>query len=459
MMKSSDQRTAGETLAKIQHQIQAGEIDTVIAAFPDVLGRLMGKRASAPFFLNHILQDGTHACNYLLVTNMEMDPLEGFALANWDKGFGDFHMVPDAASARILTWQPGTAFIMCDLHHHDGRMVEEAPRAVLRRQIERLAADGLDCKVASEIEFFVFNESYENAKATGYSSLKASSDYRIDYHILQPGRDEAMMREIRRALYGAGIVVETTKGEWGYGQHELNVLYADPMTMADTHVLLKLCAKEIAARHGKSITFMPKFTAQDAGSSCHIHLSLWKNGKNLFWDEERGEGSRFFRQFLGGLLKFTPELCYFMAPTVNAYKRYQPLSWAPTKMVWAGDNRTVGFRVVGHGSSFRIENRLPGADANPYLAFASMMVAGLAGVELELDCGPIFEGNAYADATLPSLPSTLREAASLLNQSTTARKALGDAVVDFYVRTAHLEMDAFDRAVTDWERARYFEQI
>ncbi len=448
--------TAIET---IKRKIRSKEIDTVIVAFPDVLGRLMGKRATGSFFLNSVLEHGTHVCNYLMVVNMEMDPLDGFALANWDKGFGDFALAPDPASARLVPWQEGAALVLCDLRHHDGALVEEAPRSVLRRQVERLAAQGLSCKMASELEFYLFNQSYHEAFASGYTSLRPSSDYRIDYHTMQPTRDEDLFRTMRRMLDEAGIVVESTKGEWGCGQHELNILYDDPIAMADKHVIFKQAAKDMAARHGKCITFMPKYTSKDAGSSCHIHLSLWKNGKNLFWDAKRNEGSRVFRQFLGGLMKYTPELAYFMAPTVNAYKRYQPLSWAPTKMVWATDNRTSGFRVVGHGSSFRIENRMPGADANVYLAFAAMILAGLAGIDEDLDCGPVYEGNAYIDNSLPALPISLRDAAERLNGSQLARRALGDAVVDFYVHTARCEADAYDRAVTDWERARYFEQI
>ncbi|MCS7049653.1 MAG: glutamine synthetase family protein [Verrucomicrobiae bacterium] len=445
-----------ETLKK---KIASGEVDTVLVVFPDVMGRLLGKRATGRYFLEHVVEHGTHACNYLLVVNMEMDPLDGFALANWEKGFGDFAMVPDLRTLRPLPWQAGTAMVVCDLHHHDGKLVEEAPRSVLRRQVERLAKRGLACKMASELEFFLFNQSYRDAFVAGYRDMVPSSDYRIDYHTMQPTRDEGLMRQIRQMLEAAEIPVETSKGEWGCGQHEINLLYDDPVVMADKHVVFKQCAKEIAAQHGKCITFMPKYSASEAGSSCHIHVSLWKGGRNLFWDERRHEGSKVFRQFLGGLMKYMPELAYFMAPTINAYKRYQPLSWAPTKMVWAKDNRTVGFRIVGHGNSFRIENRMPGADANPYLAFAATIVAGMAGVEEELDCGPVYEGNAYVDTKLPALPSSLRDAADRLERSKLARKTFGDAVVDFYVRTARCEVQAFDNAVTDWERRRYFEQI
>jgi glutamine synthetase len=447
------------TVETLKKKIAAGDVDTVLVAFPDVMGRLVGKRATGRFFLDHILPHGTHGCNYLLVVNMEMDPVDGFALANWDKGFGDFALTPDPNSIRLIPWQAGTALAICDVRHHDGTLVEEAPRTVLRRQVERLAAQKLFCKVASELEFYLFNQNYHDAFTSGYARLIPSSDYRIDYHTMQTARDESLFRDMRRMLEGAGIIVETTKGEWGWGQHELNMLYDDPVPMADNHVIFKQGAKEMAAQHGKCITFMPKYTSKDAGSSCHIHMSLWKNGKNIFWDETRNEGSKTFRQFLGGLMKYMPELAYFMAPTVNAYKRYQPLSWAPTKMVWATDNRTAGFRVVGHGSSYRIENRMPGADANPYLAFAAMIAAGMAGIDEDLDCGPVYEGNAYLDKKLKSLPKTLREAADLLDKSSLARKVFGDAVVDFYVHTARSEMDAYDAAVTDWERFRYFEQI
>lgn len=446
-------------LESLKKKIASGELDTVLVVFPDVMGRLFGKRATGRYFLEHVLGHGTHACNYLMVVNMEMDPLDGFALANWDKGFGDFAMVPDLSTLRPLPWQPGAAMVMCDLTHHDGRLVEEAPRTVLRRQVERLAKRNLACKMASELEFFLFNQTYRDAFVSGYRNLVPSSDYRIDYHVMQPTRDEGVMRQIRRMLEAAEIPVETSKGEWGCGQHEINLRYDDPVPMADKHVVFKQCAKEIAAQHGKSITFMPKYAATEAGSSCHIHVSLWSGNRNLFWDARRHEGSKVFRQFLGGLMKYMPELAYFTAPTINAYKRYQPLSWAPTKMVWAMDNRTVGFRVVGHDQSFRIENRMPGADANPYLAFAATIAAGMAGIEEGLDCGPVYEGNAYVNPKLPALPSTLREAADRLDRSKLARRAFGDAVVDFYVHTARTEVQAFDNAVTDWERKRYFEQI
>jgi glutamine synthetase len=457
------------TLKELRAAVQSGRIDTVIVAFPDVFGRLVGKRCTAEFFLDSVAAHGTHGCNYLLTVNIEMDPLDGFKLANWDKGFGDFAMRPDLSTWRVVPWQPGSALVICDYVHHDGELVKEAPRSVLKRQVNALADKGLTAFTASELEFFLFNQTFHQAFAAEYRNLVPSSDYRIDYHITQPTQDEPLMRALRTQMPTAGVPVETSKGEWGRGQHEINFRYAEALPMADMHVVFKQGVKELATQHGKCVTFMAKPWAPEVGSSCHIHVSLWSKGKNLFSETRRpksgaqattrAEGSKLFRQFLGGLMKYSPELCYFYAPTVNAYKRYQPASWAPTKMAWAQDNRTVGFRVVGEGNGSRIENRMPGADANPYLAFAAMLAAGMAGVEEQLDCGDVYRGNAYVDANLPALPRTLRQAADLLHGSGLARRVLGEDVVDFYVHTARLEADAYDNAVTDWERARYFERI
>jgi glutamine synthetase len=456
-------------LNQLKTRIRSGEIDTVIVAFPDVFGRLVGKRCTAGFFLDSVATHGTHGCNYLLTVNIEMDPLDGFKLANWDKGFGDFALRPDLATSRLLPWQPGTALVICDALHHDGQRVEEAPRSVLRRQVERIQKRGWIANMASELEFFVFNHTFHDAHVADYRKLTPSSDYRIDYHITQPTQDEPLMRTLRNSMNAADVPVETSKGEWGRGQHELNFRYDQPLPMADMHTVFKQGVKEIATQFGKCATFMAKPWAEEVGSSCHIHVSLWERGNNLFSRAQHGQirskqkegepGSKIFRQFLGGLMKYSPELCYFYAPTINGYKRYQPASWAPTKMAWAHDNRTVGFRVVGEGTSFRIENRMPGADANPYLAFAAMLAAGLAGIDEQLDCGDVYEGNAYTDARLPGLPRSLRQAAELLNESQFARKAFGHEVVEFYVHTARLEADAYDNSVTDWERRRYFERI
>jgi len=398
--------------------------------------------------------------------------MDGFQLANWERGFGDFRMQPDFTTVRILPWQERSALVLCDFVHENGSPVEESPRAVLRKVLDSLARKGLSAFIASELEFFLFDNTFHDAFVADYRNLTPSSDYRIDYHTMQPGRDEAFFRQIRNQMPLAGVPVESSKGEWGRGQHELNFTYDRPLPMADLHVLFKQGVKEIAAQHARSVTFMAKPWAHEVGSSCHIHVSIWQRGKNVFGNgpaaaNPKGKKSnhrvtavsRLFRQFLGGLMAYSPELCYFFAPTVNSYKRYQSASWAPTKMAWSHDNRTVGFRVVGEGSSLRIENRMPGADTNPYLAFAAMLAAGMAGIEEQLDCGDEYFGNAYTDGKLTALPSSLAEAASLLDRSNLARKVFGNDVVEFYVHTAKLEAKAFNDAVTDWERARYFERI
>jgi glutamine synthetase len=446
-------------LQTLQTKINRGDIDTVIVAFPDVSGRLVGKRFTGKFFLDEVAKKGTHACNYLLTVDIEMEPQTGFNLANWEKGFGDFEMRPDLSTLRLIPWQPGAALVICDFCHHNGKPVAEAPRSLLRAQIEALARKKLTCNIASELEFFLYNVTYSDAFARGYRDLPASSDYRIDYHTMQPARDETLFRAIRNLMAEADVPVESSKGEWGRGQHEVNFTYGLPLPIADLHTVFKQGVKELAAQQGKSVTFMAKPSMTEPGSSCHIHTSLWSGGRNLFWDKSRNTGSKLFRQFLGGLMKYSRELCYFFAPTINAYKRYQSGSWAPTKLAWAHDNRTVGFRVVGHGNSFRIENRMPGADANPYLAFAATLAAGLAGVTEQLDCGDLYEGNAYIDEALPALPDSLHLAADLLEKSQLARKIFGQAVVEYYTHTARLEVKAFGNSVTDWERQRYFERI
>jgi glutamine synthetase len=446
-------------LQELKRQVRAGKIDTVIVALVDPFGRLVGKRFCAPVFLDAVAKHGTHGCNYLLTVNLDMDPLEGFKVANWNAGFGDFTLQPDLETLRFIPWQSATALVICDHLKHDVSRVEESPRSVLRRQLEILHRQGLTCYCASELEFYLFNQTYHSAFTSGYRELQPSSDYRIDYHLMQPTRDEPLMRAIRNGMNAARVPVESSKGEWSRGQHEINFIYDQPLPMADLHVLFKQGVKEIAEQHGKAVSFMAKYAPSEAGNSCHIHMSIWRGGKSLFPDVKGHGGSKFFRQFLGGLLKYSPELCLFFAPTINSYKRYQAGSWAPTRMAWAMDNRTVGYRVVGHGNAFRIENRMPGADANPYLAFAAMMAAGMAGVKEKLDCGDEYLGNAYIDPKLQRLPGSLQEAADLFAGSKLAQSAFGPAVVEFYVHHARLEVDAFNNAVTDWEKARYFERI
>jgi glutamine synthetase len=459
-------------LQQLKTQVRSGTIDTVIVALPDPFGRLVGKRFRAQVFLDSVASHGTHGCNYLLTVNLEMDPLDGFKVASWDQGFGDFSLQPDLETLRIIPWQPGAALVLCDHVRDDGLFVAEAPRSVLRRQIDRLAAKGFICYCASELEFYLFNQTYHSAFEQGYRQLTPSSDYRIDYHLMQPTRDEPFMRAIRNGMTAARVPIESSKGEWSRGQHEINFIYAQPLAMADLHSLFKQGVKEIADQHGKCISFMAKYAPSEAGNSCHIHMSLWKNGRNAFAeagkshfgsskkDKASGQaGSKLFRQFLGGLLKYSPELCLFFAPTINSYKRYQAGSWAPTRMAWAVDNRTVGYRVVGQGKGFRIENRLPGADANPYLSFAAMLAAGMAGIEQNLDCSEEYFGNAYVDSSLARLPASLTEAMHGFTCSKLAKEAFGAGVVDFYAHHARLEAEAFNNAVTDWEKARYFERI
>lgn len=457
------------TLAELKSKVREGAIDTVLVGIVDPFGRLVGKRFRADVFLASVAKHGTHGCNYLLTVNMEMEPLDGFDIASWEKGFGDFAFVPDLDTIRVLPWQPSAALVLCDHKKPDGSLVAESPRSVLRRQIDRLSKLGLTCFCASELEFYLFNQSYHAAFTSGYRDLQPSSDYRIDYHLMQPTRDEVLMRAIRNQLTAARVPIESSKGEWSRGQHEVNFIYAEPLPMADMHAVFKQGIKEIAEQHGKSVSFMAKYSPSEAGNSCHVHISLWKNGENAFWERPKASrskhqtndtaGSKLFRRFLGGLIQYSPELALFFGPTINSYKRYQPGSWAPTRMAWAKDNRTVGFRVVGEGKGFRIENRMPGADANPYLVFSAMIAAGLAGIEEGLDCGEEYTGNAYVDPKLARLPFSLRHAGELFSNSTHARRWFGDEVVNFYARHAELECGAFDNAVTDWERARYFEQI
>lgn len=446
-------------ITELKSKIKAGTIDTVIVAAPDPFGRLVGKRYTGVHFLESALSDSTHGCAYLMTVNIDMDPLEGFKLANWEDGFGDFEMRPDLSTLRVLPWQTATALVLCDYMHHDGRFVAEAPRSVLHGQLARLKKKRLDCFCASELEFNLFNQTYHSAFENDYRDLKPASDYRIDYHIMQPTRDEPIMRKIRNEMTEAGIPIENSKGEWSRGQHEINFRYTEPLAMSDRHVIFKQGVKEIAEQFEKSVSFMAKYAAEEAGNSCHLHVSLWRRGKGLFWDTKKRTGSKLFRQFLGGLLKYSPELSLFFAPTVNSYKRYQPGSWAPTRMAWSTDNRTTGFRIVGHGNSYRIENRMPGADANPYLAFAAMLAAGMAGVEEGLDCGDEYRGNAYVDESLAKLPASLRDATDLFENSKLASKVFGDAVVEFYTHHARIEHQAFSDSVTDWERQRYFERI
>ncbi len=450
--------------SKLEEAIGGGEIDTVLVAFPDLQGRLVGKRVTGSYWVEHMAGgfEPVHACNYLLAVDSEMNVLPGYTFANWAQGYGDMVVQPDLATIRRIPWLDKTALVLCDLHdEHTHAPVEVSPRRILQRQVERAAALGYEVMFASELEFFLFRESLEEAAAKGYANLTPHSDVIEDYHILQTTRDEYVIRAIRNGIDGAGVPVEFSKGEAGRGQHEINLVYASPVEMADRHVVYKNGAKEIAHQHGRAITFMAKYSADEVGSSCHIHSSLWSADANepKMWDDDAPDHlSPAFRGWLGGQIACGRELAWMFAPTVNSYKRYQPESWAPTALAWSVDNRTCGFRIVGHERSFRLESRIPGADVNPYLAYAATIAAGLPGIEHGIDPGPRFDGNAYADASLPRVPSSLTEAIEAFATSKVAADAFGADVHDHLLNTARQELAYFNRAVTDWERRRNFDQ-
>lgn len=429
-----------------------GSIDTVVAAFTDMQGRLMGKREHAEYFLEETVEHGLEGCNYLLALDMEMDPQPGYELASWDRGYGDFHLLPDLATLRRIPWLEGTALVLCDVVWEDGTPVAASPRQALRRQVERAAALGYEAMFGSELEFYLFKESYAEAHAKHYRDLTPSVPYILDYHVLATTFDEPLIRQIRNGMQGAGIRVESSKGEAWPGQHEINFRYADAVTMADNHVVYKNGAKEIAHLHGQSITFMAKPDHTWIGNSCHIHSSLWRDGANAFAGE-----SEVFRAYLAGQIACARELAIFVGPTINSYKRYAAGSWAPTTLAWGHDNRTCGFRIVGHGNGLRAETRIPGADANPYLAFAALLAAGLYGIERELELPPAFEGNAY-ESEVERFPRSLREAIECLERGSMAREAFGDELVDHYLNYARTEQRLLDEAVTCWERERGFER-
>jgi len=449
------------TFGELEAAVAAGSIDTVVVAMADMQGRLVGKRFQAAYFVAGAHEE-THACDYLLANDIDMEPVPGYAAASWDKGYGDFVLKPDLSTLRRLPWLEGTALVLADVldhHHHD---VPHSPRAILKRQVARLAAQRMRALVASELEFYLFDETYKSAAAKRWQGLETAGSYIEDYHILQTTKEEGVMRAIRRGLEGAGIPVENSKGEWGPGQEEINIRYADALEMADRHVILKNAVKEIAHLNGKAVTFMAKWRYDLAGSSAHIHLSLWdeKGTKPLFFAPKAEHGmSDLMRAFVAGQLKYARDVTYFLAPYINSYKRFQVGTFAPTRTVWSRDNRTAGFRLCGEGTkAVRIECRIGGADLNPYLAFAALIAAGLAGVEEKLALEPPFSGDAYHGKALPEVPKTLREAAQCLAESRLLRQALGDAVVEHYLHTARWEQLEYDRRVTDWELARGFER-
>ena len=449
------------TLAELTEDIAAGSIDTVLVAFPDMQGRMIGKRFQAEFFLE-VAEDETHGCDYLLADDIDMEPVPGYEAANWGKGYGDFVMKPDLSTLMKATWLEGTAIVLCDLSdHHHHEPIAHSPRAILKVQLERLSAMGYTANAATELEFYLFDEDYRTISQKGYAKAQPAGDYIQDYNIFQTTKEEGVMRALRKHLQASGIPVESSKGEWGPGQEEINVKYSDALTMADRHVVLKNATKEIAHAQGKAVTFMAKWDFGLAGSSSHIHMSLAdKAGHPLFADssDERGM-SGLMKQFMAGQLAYARDITYFLAPYINSYKRFQAGTFAPTKAIWSPDNRTAGFRLCGeHSKSIRVECRMGGADLNPYLAMAALIAAGIKGIEDKLELEPVFVGDAYITKNLREIPKTLREATDTLRESAMLKAAFGEHVVNHYVHTAEWEQYEYDRRVTDWELKRGFER-
>jgi glutamine synthetase len=442
--------------------VERGEVETVLAVFPDLYGRLMGKRINSSFFLEEIADGGMHACDYLLACDMEMDAVPGYRYTNWETGYGDFHCVPDLSTLRRAAWLPKTALVICDLLDHHEEPVEVSPRRMLQRQLERAREAGFTVKGGTEIELYVFDDSFAEARAKNYHDLRPMGTYNEDYHILQGTKEEDLVGAIRRGLDQSGVPIEFSKGEAGLGQQEINLRYSEALTQADRNVIYKHAAKEIAWAQGKSVTFMAKWDEKHTGSSAHIHVSLWDaDGAAAFpGDRKTGpvEASDTFRWFLGGWLRHARALSACWAPYVSSYKRYQARSWAPTAIAWSYDNRTAGFRVVGNGPSLRIECRIPGADANPYILYAAALAAGLDGIRNRIEPPEIFQGDIYASRDLPRIPTTLREAISEFEQCELAREAFGEDVYEHYLHFLRTEQRKFDEVVTCWERARYFER-
>ncbi len=447
------QKVGALDLEELTRQAESGEIDTVLLALTDMQGRLQGKRMAAGHFIDEVATHGAEGCNYLLAVDVEMNTVQGFAMASWEQGYGDFVMQPDLATLRPVSWHPATALVLADLAWADGSAVRASPRQVLRGQIERLGERGWSANASTELEFLVFRDSYEQAWKKRYTDLDPANLYNVDYSLLGTAKVEPLIRRIRNAMAGAGLSVEDSKGECNLGQHEINFRYSDALSCADNHTIYKTAAKEIADQEGMSISFMAKFNERE-GSSCHIHFSLADAEGPLFHRD-----SRVFESFLAGQLKYARELTLLLAPNINSYKRFAAGSFAPTTIAWANDNRTCALRVVGHGGGLRFENRSGGADLNPYMALAATIAAGLAGVEEELALEPAYEGNAYLATDRPRLPTTLREARDLFAASDLAERAFGADVVSHYVNAADVELAAFEAAVTDWERTRGFERL
>jgi glutamine synthetase len=453
-------RTPPLTVDALRDLVETGEIDTVVVAFTDMQGRLQGKRFAARHFLDDVLEHGTEGCNYLLAVDADMNTVDGYAMSSWERGYGDFAMHPDLVTLRRTPWDAATALVTADLAWPDGGPVVASPRQILRRQLERLAEHGWSAHVGTELEFIVFRDTYEQAWTGGYRDLTPANQYNVDYSLLGTGRIEPLLRRIRNEMGAAGMRVESAKGECNLGQHEIAFRYDEALTTCDQHSVYKTGAKAIAAQEGTALTFMAKYDARE-GNSCHIHLSLRdENGTPVFAGDGPGGMSDTMRHFLAGQLAALRDFALLYAPNINSYKRFRPGSFAPTAVAWGHDNRTCALRVVGHSpAALRFENRVPGGDVNPYLAVAGMVAAGLYGIEHKLTLAEPVTGNAYTAEGVEHVPATLREAAALWEASTVARAAFGDEVVAHYLNMARVEQDAYDTAVTDWERYRSFERM
>jgi glutamine synthetase len=441
------------TIEELKKAAADGTVDTVLLAIADMEGRLQGKRLTAQHFIDDVLEHGAEGCNYLLAVDVDMETVSGYEMASWERGYGDFEMKPDLDTLRPVPWHPATVMVMADLQWSEGEQVLASPRQILQRQLDRLAERGLTAMAGTELEFMLFNDTYEDAWRSGYRDLDPANLYNVDYSLLGTARVEPLIRRIRNEMAGAGMKVENSKGECNFGQHEINFRYSQALNACDEHAIYKNGVKEIAAQEGRAITFMAKFNELE-GNSCHIHCSLGTDdGKNAFGDDRP-----LFERFVAGQLAAMREFTMFFAPQINSYKRFAEGSFAPTAIAWGVDNRTCALRAVGHGPSLRIENRLPGADVNPYLAVAAMIAAGLHGIENELELEPALEGNAYT-ADRERVPASLRDARELFAASDLAREAFGQDVVDHYLNHADVELAAFDAAVTDWEKFRGFERL
>ena len=445
---------------ELKSAVVGGTLDTVLVCFPDMQGRLMGKRFHAVNFVESGFEE-THCCNYLLATDLEMATPDGYAATSWEKGYGDYVMKPDLATIRMVPWLEGTAMVLCDiLDHHTHEEVPHAPRAMLKRQVARLADMGFDAMMATEIEFFLFEQSFDTIRKGGFRDLAPISGYNEDYHILQTTKEEGVMRPIRNHLFGAGIPIENSKGEAETGQEEINIRYAAALDCADHHTIAKNAIKEIAWQQGHAATFLPKWHHDKVGSASHVHQSLWQEGQPAFYDASDSLGmSQLMKHYMAGLIAYAPDYTFFLAPYVNSYKRFAKGTFAPTKTVWSVDNRTAGFRLCGDGTkAVRVECRIGGSDLNPYLAQAAMLAAGLKGIEDKMELAPPTRGDVYEDVGATDIPRTLRAATETLTASTMLREAMGDEVIDHYTRCATWEQEEFDRVVTDWEIARGFER-